>query len=132
MSAIGSLVFCTYCGNLLEGSTGDDKTILTCDCCGAQNKGSAHSNLRLYVVDQIVDTSSKIVVTKTKESAFPSELRLKRSKIQTIERSDRMNEATIEQTCPECGRKEMRYYTVQLRSADEGSTIFYNCECGCK
>ena len=89
-------------------------------------------NLGIYIVHQILDTSSKTVVTKTKDSAFPSELRLKRSKIQTIERSDRMNEATIEHTCPECGRKEMRYYTVQLRSADEGSTVFYNCECGYK
>jgi DNA-directed RNA polymerase I subunit RPA12 len=90
------------------------------------------NNLGVYVANQILDTSSKSVVTMTKESAFPSELRLKRSKIQTIERGDRMNEATIEQTCPECGRKEMRYYTVQLRSADEGSTVFYNCECGYK
>lgn len=39
MSAIGSLVFCTECGNLLEASTGDVNTILTCDCCGAENKG---------------------------------------------------------------------------------------------
>jgi DNA-directed RNA polymerase I subunit RPA12 len=89
-------------------------------------------HLGIYIINQILDTSIKTVVTKTKESAFPSELRLKRSKIQTIERSDRMNEATIQQTCPECGRKEMRYYTVQLRSADEGTTVFYNCECGYK
>ena len=26
----------------------------------------------------------------------------------------------------------MRYYTLQLRSADEGSTVFYSCECGHK
>ncbi len=80
----------------------------------------------------VKDTSSKIVVTRTKDSAFPSELRLKRSKVQTVERNDRKNEATIQETCPECGRTEMRYYTVQLRSADEGSTVFYNCDCGYK
>lgn len=39
MSAIGSLVFCTDCGNLLESSTGNKNTILVCDCCGAENKG---------------------------------------------------------------------------------------------
>jgi DNA-directed RNA polymerase I subunit RPA12 len=84
------------------------------------------------MLTRILDTSSKTVVTRTKESAFPSELRLKRSKVQTIERNDRMNEATIQETCPVCGRKEMRYYTIQLRSADEGTTVFYNCECGYK
>lgn len=39
MSAIGSLVFCTSCGNLLPASKGDEKNILTCEACGAQNKG---------------------------------------------------------------------------------------------
>ena len=38
MSAIGSLVFCTDCGNLLESSTGKD-ALLLCNCCGAENKG---------------------------------------------------------------------------------------------
>ena len=42
MSAIGSLVFCTVCGNLLDGSTGNENTILTCECCGAQNKGQRY------------------------------------------------------------------------------------------
>jgi ribosomal protein S27E len=38
MAAIGSLVFCTDCGNLLETNT-SRKTYLTCEVCGAQNKG---------------------------------------------------------------------------------------------
>lgn len=38
MTAIGSLVFCTDCGNLLESNTGR-KAYLTCDVCGTQNKG---------------------------------------------------------------------------------------------
>ncbi|KAK0372447.1 transcription factor S-II [Colletotrichum limetticola] len=39
MSAIGTLVFCTDCGNLLPASMGTEKNTLTCDCCGADNKG---------------------------------------------------------------------------------------------
>lgn len=39
MSAIGSLVFCTDCGNLLDGSSGDEKAILTCEVCGTENTG---------------------------------------------------------------------------------------------
>lgn len=43
MAAIGSLVFCTDCGNLLEGSSGDKKAILTCAVCGTENKGNSWS-----------------------------------------------------------------------------------------
>lgn len=39
MAAIGSLVFCTDCGNLLDGSSGDKEAILTCEVCGTENKG---------------------------------------------------------------------------------------------
>jgi DNA-directed RNA polymerase I subunit RPA12 len=38
MAAIGSLVFCTDCGNLLEPNTGR-KAYIQCDLCGTQNKG---------------------------------------------------------------------------------------------
>ena len=38
MAAIGSLVFCTDCGNLLESNTGR-KAYIQCDVCGTENKG---------------------------------------------------------------------------------------------
>lgn len=40
--------------------------------------------------------------------------------------------AKIEQICPNCGKEEMYYKAIQLRSADEGQTIFYECDCGYK
>ncbi|PSS16765.1 hypothetical protein M430DRAFT_122409 [Amorphotheca resinae ATCC 22711] len=117
MSAIGTLVFCTDCGNLLDSSAGDHNTILICHCCGAQNK----------------NTAAKTTTTTSTPSSFPSLLRQKRSTIQTVERSDmRQTEAWIQQSCPECGREKVRFSAVQLRSADEGSTIFYTCDCGYK
>ena len=39
MAAIGAMVFCTDCGNLLEPSKGEENAILACDVCGARNKG---------------------------------------------------------------------------------------------
>ena len=39
MSVIGSLIFCTDCGNLLRESTGNADAILHCDICGTRNKG---------------------------------------------------------------------------------------------
>ncbi|KAK2627664.1 hypothetical protein QTJ16_002310 [Diplocarpon rosae] len=121
MSAIGSLVFCTDCGNLLESSTGKKNAVLICDCCGAENKGLSGP-----------DTASTTTITHTKASDFPSLLRQKRSDVQQIERGDMQSEARIKITCTECGRDEVRYTAVQLRSADEGSTIFYTCDCGHK
>ncbi|EOA86952.1 DNA-directed RNA polymerase I core subunit rpa12 [Exserohilum turcicum] len=117
MSAIGSLVFCTDCGNLLDGSVGQQQNVvLTCGVCGAHNK----------------DTSSKTVVTVSKPTAFPSTLRAKRSEVQTISEEDVQTTSVINHPCEKCGKEQVRYYTQQLRSADEGTTVFYECDCGHK
>ncbi|KAI4242133.1 MAG: hypothetical protein L6R40_004176 [Gallowayella cf. fulva] len=117
MTAIGSLVFCTDCGNLLDGASGDRAVILNCEVCGTKN----------------ADTSSTTITTKSKPSAFPSALRSKRSAVQTLTEEDTQTTATIRQACPECGKQKVRYYTQQLRSADEGTTVFYSCDqCGNK
>ncbi|KAK8033433.1 hypothetical protein PG991_002831 [Apiospora marii] len=118
MSVIGSLVFCTGCGNLLPASKGDEKNVLTCEACGEQNK----------------DTVFKEIVTQTKPSDFPSLLRQKLSTVQTVERHKiRTEAATNTETCEKCGGTDITFAAVQLRSADEGSTIFYTCKkCGNK
>ncbi|KOS17432.1 DNA-directed RNA polymerase I subunit RPA12 [Escovopsis weberi] len=115
MAAIGSLVFCTDCGNLLPASLGNAHNILTCECCGAENK----------------DTGSTRIVTKSKPSDFPSLLRQKlQSNVQRVERHNVKTDSTVTERCPKCGREEVTYTNVQLRSADEGSTIIYMCQCG--
>lgn len=78
------------------------------------------------------DTASNTIVTQSKPSDFPSFLRQKLSTTQTVKRHEVNTEATTTQTCPKCGRTEVRFSAVQLRSADEGSTIFYTCDCGYK
>jgi len=35
--------------------------------------------------------------------------------------------AIISQECPMCHHPEMYFFTIQMRSADEGSTVFYEC-----
>lgn len=34
---------------------------------------------------------------------------------------------TVERTCSKCGHDKMSYATLQLRSADEGQTVFFTC-----
>lgn len=35
--------------------------------------------------------------------------------------------ATVAEECPSCKNPTMEFYTMQLRSADEGQTVFYEC-----
>ncbi|KAK0619826.1 hypothetical protein B0T14DRAFT_537468 [Immersiella caudata] len=115
MAAIGSLIFCTDCGNLLPASKGSEKNILRCGCCGAENP----------------DHPPRTITTRTKPSDFPSLLRQKLSIVQTVERHKVQTERMDANTdCPKCGVRGVRYSEVQQRSADEGSTILYNCTCG--
>ncbi|KAL2105517.1 hypothetical protein VUR80DRAFT_8240 [Thermomyces stellatus] len=115
MSTIASLVFCIACGNLLPESIGNKKNILKCDCCGLENQ----------------DVGINKTTAVTKPTDFPSLLRQKlHSSIQQVEKHNIDTMAKADERCPKCGAEEVRYTTLQLRSADEGSTIFYYCDCG--
>ena len=35
--------------------------------------------------------------------------------------------AVIDEPCPKCAHPQLFFYTMQLRSVDEGSTVFYEC-----
>jgi len=35
--------------------------------------------------------------------------------------------AKIDDPCPKCNHPELYFYTMQTRSVDEGSTVFYEC-----
>lgn len=76
------------------------------------------------------------IVTRSAPSAFPSALRQKRTLVHSVspaEAGARAKEATIKEKCPGCGHDEMNFSTLQLRSADEGTTVFYTCaKCGYK
>lgn len=43
------------------------------------------------------------------------------------ERKIRSKKMKIKEQCPKCGNPDMLHYTAQTRSADEGSTVFYEC-----
>ncbi|EMG50552.1 RPA12 DNA-directed RNA polymerase I subunit RPA12 [Candida maltosa Xu316] len=116
MSVVGSLIFCNYCGNLLDSHSTSSQ--ITCGVCAAAYPKDKFANLK--------------VVTKSSDDAFPSTLKSARSVVKTSLKKDELDEgATIKEKCPKCGNEEMQYHTLQLRSADEGATVFYTCtNCG--
>ena len=74
--------------------------------------------------------SAKTILTESKPKDFPSPLRQKLSSVQVVERHKVQGEATTTETCPKCSRTEVRFSTAQTRGADEGSTVFFHCDCG--
>lgn len=44
-----------------------------------------------------------------------------------LKKDDAHNGPIAERRCNMCGHNQMSYAAVQLRSADEGQTVFYTC-----
>ena len=130
---IASCDFCGDCGFLLPRAL-DSGNILECECCQAMYKGE---QLRFFIATEWSSPHSDPkfpppVETRSKDKDFPSLLRQKRSGVAVADGLEVDARATAKATCEKCGRTEVKYSMVQLRGADEGSTVFYNCECGHK
>ncbi|CAK9780002.1 DNA-directed RNA polymerase i 13.7 kda polypeptide [Cutaneotrichosporon oleaginosum] len=116
---IGALLFCPACGTLLDLPR-DDQDEIECSQCGRKEPAASYENLP----------------TKTYSSAnaFPSALKAKRALVQnTVEEGEaaKDRDPIANERCDNCGHIGMSYKEMQLRSADEGSTIFYKClNCG--
>ncbi|KAJ1836178.1 DNA-directed RNA polymerase I core subunit rpa12 [Coemansia sp. RSA 2711] len=110
----GSLIFCPTCANLLDNP--GDQDHIVCHACGDAQTGAEFEEIE--------------TISRSQETAFPSRLRNKRSLVQGVGETERVN-ARVEEVCPQCGENEMTFYTMQMRSADEGQTVFYRCvKCG--
>lgn len=118
MPHIGSMLFCDHCGSLMPRTTGaTSDQMIRCEDCTLYTK----------------DTSDKVIVSSSKPSAFPSALRSKHTDVQNVNTEELQVESIANEECPQCQAKEMFFHTKQLRSADEGSTVFYRCgQCGYK
>ncbi|KAG8701669.1 DNA-directed RNA polymerase I core subunit rpa12 [Ceratobasidium sp. 395] len=126
---IGSLLFCPTCGTLLN-LPGEDDTNVKCEQCGHLEPASCKSDFT-YICMMSADSEriayeNHEVETRSRPDAFPSVLQLKRT-TQTREHLDANVKTKTAETCPKCGHKEALSQERQLRSADEGSTIFLEC-----
>lgn len=94
-------VFCQKCGTIL-----DIGTATSCPCCDASIP--------------IIDNKDYKIVT---HASIRTQTILKEVEAE-IQRESR---AVVDETCPKCAFGKCYYSVAQLRSADEGSTCFYNC-----
>ncbi|KAK6222523.1 camk protein kinase [Colletotrichum tabaci] len=55
--------------------------------------------------------------------------KLRKTHVQNLTEAEKSaaSKQKISEECPKCGSTEMHYSEIQLRSADEGTTIFYSC-----
>ncbi|BGP18473.1 hypothetical protein JCM10213_001212 [Rhodosporidiobolus nylandii] len=112
---IGSLIFCSRCGTLLDLPGDEDQ--LVCDGCGQVEDATAYEG--------------KVITTKSNPAAFPSSLRQAKTSLVKNSGDVEKKAMMIDETCEKCGHGQMSVKTMQLRSADEGATVFYSCpKCG--
>ncbi|KAJ6646126.1 DNA-directed RNA polymerase I subunit RPA12 [Pseudolycoriella hygida] len=96
--------FCSDCGSILPllRSTGDVACYTCKKICRAEDFGTMEIE---YTIDFNVNKKENKKMEPAKDT----------------------NKPEIERKCPKCGENKMSYVTLQLRSADEGQTVFYTC-----
>mmetsp|Transcript_20482 Transcript_20482/g.40980 ORF Transcript_20482/g.40980 Transcript_20482/m.40980 type:complete len:135 (+) Transcript_20482:221-625(+) len=103
--------FCPSCGTHVNfSSTGE----LHCPACGLD------ANLR----DMPSDVTSKS--SSSKNTVQPVWAKSNEEQ-QRMRDASGLNRATVDEPCPKCDAPEVTFYTLQLRSVDEGQTVFYDC-----
>ena len=106
--------FCNRCGSLLEIP---DCNPIVCSMCHASTTFER--------------TFQNIILTKSAAKPPPNWLlqfeEEEREKLSGKVKQTGGTRAVIDESCPNCNHPQMEYYTMQLRSADEGATVFYEC-----
>ena len=114
MSAIGSLIFCTDCGNLLQESTGDAGAVLLCDICGARNKGWLIDCIALHCIDSILYMAQGMAVLTGASRYTPQDhsLRVQTKRIPVSTESQKIGRSDLD----------------RRRQADRSPYSTYMCE----
>jgi DNA-directed RNA polymerase I subunit RPA12 len=112
--------FCPQCGSILDPPAGDN---ITCDFCLFECDFNELNNAN--GVNEVVTVSAIRAKPAWLEDDLIDELNKSRSKKEGD--NNKTKHATIEEPCPKCAHPELYFYTMQLRSVDEGSTVFYEC-----
>ncbi|XP_060828898.1 DNA-directed RNA polymerase I subunit RPA12 [Bombus pascuorum] len=107
VSFISTPGFCSDCGSILPLL--GDKGNVKCYACK-----------RAWGPEAFGDMAMSYTIEFNKKNVYDS----------SKEKNDVVEEAEgpiVERKCPQCQNDKMSYATLQLRSADEGQTVFYTC-----
>ncbi|XP_047356028.1 DNA-directed RNA polymerase I subunit RPA12 [Vespa velutina] len=99
--------FCPDCGSILPLL--GDKGNVTCYSC---KRSWGHEVFGDMAMTYTISFKSKSSYSHTKE---------------TDDKDQDGDGPIVERRCPQCQNEKMSYATLQLRSADEGQTVFYTC-----
>jgi len=103
--------FCPQCSTILDAPDLDE---VSCSCCAFKC--------------QFEELHVPAVVTRSAPRPKPQWLASIEDNDDAKEQEEAAKKhATIEEPCPKCAHPELYFYTMQLRSVDEGSTVFYEC-----
>jgi DNA-directed RNA polymerase I subunit RPA12 len=101
-----------------------------CPSCRATLKVDSTGAIKCVVCKQSSNLSnlSQLPFSTTHSADRPVPLWAKSDDEQeALRQSQQPTRATVEEVCIKCGASEVGYYTLQLRSVDEGQTCFYEC-----
>lgn len=122
MSSNSKCGFCRDCGSILPNlkATGG----VTCYLCEKEHDASGEMNkvkLKLIFDKNIFSVFGDMYVEYT--------VQFNRRTKQNDEDSENEEEEgpVVDRVCKNCGHQKMSYATLQLRSADEGQTVFFTC-----
>ncbi|CAB3360468.1 Hypothetical predicted protein [Cloeon dipterum] len=108
MAQVSNMDFCFECGSIMPVL--QKKGDLICYTCKTTHKIEALDSHEVHYVlhfNSIESGGTQQEKKKTKETEAEGPV--------------------CERKCPKCGNDVMSYATLQLRSADEGQTVFYTC-----
>lgn len=109
--------FCPQCGALL--SLDASRRAADCAACGFAAAFDA-----LGAEEAVYASDARTLVRRYGvEPMLPNGQRA----LDGREGEEKRQRATVDETCPKCGHQGLDYYTMQLRSVDEGQTVFYEC-----
>ena len=98
--------------------------------------GAALGDARHELGEDFGDESDQDRKDEDSDEKHPRPAQLPGKRLETALRAaggQKPKRATVQEPCPYCNHPEVEYYTMQMRSADEGETVFYECpECGHK
>ena len=97
--------FCGDCGAILPLPDGKTDSHITCVVCKSK-----------------VPLTSLTGLTSVYTINFNTNI-----KSDAVEDEVETDGPLVDRTCCKCGHDKMTYMTLQLRSADEGQTVFYTC-----